>query len=154
MDYETGVLIALLLWAFNAIMVIVNVNSQFERNIRKIGMRLSWLTLQPKPLSVEAKNRSWWKNVGKYLFLTLFGLPWTLLSWLYVAMAAGMFLWRWSKTSGTPQAIKEYRWKLRNQDLDFDTLLRETMKVSDKSPSEFDQFRADTIADLKARGLR
>lgn len=154
MDYGTGVLIAFLLWAFNSIMVIVNVHSQFERNIRKIGMRLSWLTLQPKPLSVEAKNRAWWKNVGKFLLLMLFGLPWILLSWLYVAMAVGMFLWRWSKTSGTPQVIKEYRWKLRNQDLDFDTLVRETMKVSDKSPSEFEQFKADAIADLEERGLR
>ena len=30
MDYESGVLIAFLLWTFNAIMVMVNVNSRFE----------------------------------------------------------------------------------------------------------------------------
>lgn len=46
MDYESGVLIAFLLWALNAVMVIINVNSQFERNIHKIGMRLSWLGCQ------------------------------------------------------------------------------------------------------------
>ena len=69
-------------------------------------------------------------------------------------MAAGVFLWRWSKSSGTPQVIKEYRWRLRNQDLDFDNLVRETMKVSGKEPAEFEQFKADTIAELRERGLR
>ena len=57
-SYEAGVGIALLLWAYNAIMLIVNVNSQFERNLNRIGQRLSWLTFAPKAMESEDQTRS------------------------------------------------------------------------------------------------
>lgn len=42
-DYETGLLFAFLLWLYNVITSIVMINSRFERNMNKIGQRLSWL---------------------------------------------------------------------------------------------------------------
>ena len=125
-----------------------------DANFRKIGMRISWFTGATKPLSVEAKNRPIWKNILKYLFIVGFGLAFVLLSWLYVASSAGVFMWNWSKNQGAPQVIREYRWKMRNIDMDVDTLVRETFKLSEKPPEEFEKFKAAAITDLEERGLR
>ena len=58
-------------------MVVVDVNSELKRNIRERGRRLNWLTLLPKSLSAEAKNRSWWKasawNTGHRSYRRFFG---------------------------------------------------------------------------------
>ena len=93
-------------------------------------------------------------KILKYLFIVGFGLAFVLLSWLYVASSAGVFMWNWSKNQGAPQVIREYRWKMRNIDMDVDTLVRETFKLSEKPPEEFEKFKAAAITDLEERGLR
>ena len=115
--YEVGVAIAFLLWAYNAVMLIVSVNSLLERNLNKIGQRLSWLTLMPKEMEPEDLKRSTLAKVLKYLFIVGIGLPFVLTSWLYILLAVAGMLYRWSKDSGAPQAVREMRWKLRNLDL-------------------------------------
>lgn len=146
MTYENGVGVALLLWLFNAIMIVVNVNSRMNRNLNKVGQRLSWLSFRSKAMERYDLRRPWWKSLLKYLLIVGFNLVSTLTSWLYVAGAVMMYVYSKSKDSGAPEAIRAYRWKLKNVDMSFDDMVREAMKLSDKPPEEFEQFRKDLRA--------
>lgn len=152
-SYEGGLLLALLLWIWNSALIVVSVNSTFERNLNKIGQRLSWLTLAPKPMSAEDESRSTLSKFGKYLLIVGIGFPFIFLSWLYVAMAVAMFIYQRTKDSGTPLAVRELRWKLRNADLSFDQLVKELMKVSDESHENFETFRENIVRELSENGL-
>jgi len=143
MTYEDGIGVALLLWLFNAIMIVVNVNSRMNRNLNKLGQRLSWLSFSAKVMNRDDLTRPWWKSFLKYLLIVGFNLVFTLTSWLYVAAAVAMFVYSKSKDSGVPEPIRAYRWKLKNVDMSFDDMVREVMKLSEKPPEEFEQFRAD-----------
>ena len=153
-SYETGVLVAFLLWAYNSVMLIVNINSLLERNLNRIGQRLSWLTLMPKQMEPEDQTRSTLSKILKYLFIVGFGLPFVLLSWLYVLVAVAAILYRRAKDSGAPQAVREVRWKLRNVDLTFDQSIKELMKASEEEPAKFEEFKAKIIHELEDRGLK
>ena len=153
-DYGTGVAVAFLLWLLNAIFSIVAINSRLEHNMNKIGQRYSWLTMTMRPMSEDDEKRSTLMKIVKFTLLQLFGLVWCLTSWLSVAMIVGRYIYRWSKDSGAPQNIKEYRWKMKNMDMSFDQILRETMKLSDMDTSKFDEFKQATIDELKDRGLK
>jgi hypothetical protein len=146
MTYENGLVVALLLWLFNAIMIVVSVNSQMNRNLNKIGQRLSWVTFRSKTMERYDLRRPWWKSLLKYLLIVGFNLVFTLASWLYVAGAVVMYIYAKSKDSGAPEAIRAYRWKLKNIDMSFDDMIREAMKLSEKNPEEFEQFRKDMRA--------
>jgi uncharacterized protein (DUF1786 family) len=69
-----------------------------------------------------------------------------------VALAVGTIIYRKSKDSGAPQAVREFRWKLKNTDLTFDQLVKELMKVSDQDPSDFERVRSQMLQELKERG--
>lgn len=152
-DYETGIFFAFLLWLYNAIMIVVSINSRLERNLNRIGQRLSWLTLMPKPLEPDDLSRSTTSKVLRYLLVVGIGLPFILLSWLNVALSVATILYRRAKDSGAPQTVREFRWKLRNTDLTFDQLVRESMKVTEEDSSKFEEFRASMINELEERGL-
>lgn len=152
-DYETGIFFALLLWLYNAVMIVVSVNSRLERNLNRMGQRLSWFTLMPKPLEPEDLSRSTTSKVLRYLLVVGIGLPFVLLSWLNVALAIATILYRRAKDSGAPQAVREFRWKLRNTDLSFDQLVKESMKAAEEDPSKFEEFRASIVNELEERGL-
>ena len=153
MNWETGVGIAFLMWLWNSVMVILHANSRLDANLRKIGLRISWLTFAPKELSPKARDRPFWKNALKYALFVGLGLPLVLLSWLYVAMSVGMLIWSWSKNQGAPQTVREYRWKMRNVDMDLDDLVRESMKAKGTPPEDFERAKADTLTHLQERGL-
>lgn len=152
-DYETGIFFALLLWLYNAVMIVVSVNSQLERNLNRMGQRLSWFTLTPKPLESDDLSRSTTSKVLRYLLVVGIGLPFILLSWLNVALVVATILYRRVKDSGAPQAIREFRWKLRNTELTFDQLVRESMKMAEEDPSKFEEYRASMVNELEERGL-
>ncbi|GEM_PF-2617815 len=152
-DYETGIFFAFLLWLYNAVMIVVSVNSRLERNLNRMGQRLSWFTLMPKPLEPDDLSRSTTSKVLRYLLVVGIGLPFILLSWLNVALAVATILYRRAKDSGAPQAVREFRWKLRNTELTFDQLVRESMKVVEEDSSKFEEFRASMINELEERGL-
>lgn len=152
-DYETGIFVALLFWLYHAVMIVVSANSRLERNLNRMGQRLSWLTLTPKPMEPNDLSRSFIAKVFRYLLVVGIGLPFVLLSWVNVAIAVATILYRRTKDSGAPQAVRELRWKLRNTDLTFDQLVRESMKVTDEDPSKFEEFRASMINELEERGL-
>ena len=125
-----------------------------NRNLHKIGQRLSWLTMIPKPMSAEEVHHTTIRKVMKFLLLYGTGLPFVLASWLYVAYVVGLLIYRKSKDSGAPQAVREFRWKLRNTDMTFDQLVKELMKVSDRDPDEFEKVKADLLRELDEQGLR
>jgi hypothetical protein len=152
-NYETGLFIAFLLWLYNSVMIVISVNSRLERNLNRIGQRLSWLTLTPKPMDSDDLSRSTLSKVLRYLFIVGTNLPFVLLSWLYVALAAGSILYRRAKDSGAPKVVREFRWKMKNADLTFDQLVKELMKVTEEDPSKFEEFRANIVHELQERGL-
>lgn len=152
-DYEAGIFFAFLLWLFNAIMIVVSVNSRLEHNLNRIGQRLSWFTLTPKPMDPEDLSRSTVSKVLRYLLIVGISLPFVLFSWLNVALAIATIIYRRAKDSGAPQAVREFRWKMKNADLTFDQLVKEMMKISEDDPSKFEEFRTTIVNELEERGL-
>jgi hypothetical protein len=132
----------------------VAINSRTNRNLQKIGQRLSWLTMTPKPMSAEEVSHSGLRKLMKFLLLYGTGLPFVLTSWLYVLYVVGLLIYRRSKDAGAPQAVREFRWKLRNTDMTFDQLVKELMKLSDRDPADFEQVKADLVRELHEQGLR
>jgi hypothetical protein len=152
-SYENGLVIAFFLWLIGTIHILVSINSKLQRNLNKIGQRLSWITLSPKPMEAEDLSRSAFSKTVKFIFISGIGLISALLSWLYVAMFLGAFIYKRMKDAGAPQAVREFRWKLRNADLSFDQLAKELMKVLEHDPANFEKFREDLVQDLKNQGL-
>lgn len=154
MGYEDGLVVALLLWIWNAIMIIVMINSKMERNINRIGQRLSWTTLEPEPMKASDIHRPFLSSAGKYLLIIGIGFVFSFLSWAAVALKMGSLIYRWGKNYGKPQAVREFEWKLKNMDMPFDQIIKESMKVSDIDPKEFEQYRSSLLQDLYERGLQ
>lgn len=153
MDYETGLLFAFLTWIYGLASVLVHVNGQMNRNFNKVGMRLSWLNFRPKAMTRDDQIRPLWRSVLKFLLIAGIGIPFIFLSWVQVALYVGTQIYRWSKDSGAPEAIKEYRWRLRNTDMTMDQMIQEMMKVEKQDPAKFDEFKTEIVNDMKSRGL-
>jgi hypothetical protein len=152
-SYESGLLISFLLWLYWAILLLVSINSTMERNLNRIGQRLSWVTLRPKPLEATDRTSSMFGKIMKFLLITGVGLPFVLLSWVYVALFIAQFIYNRSKDSGTPQVVREFRWRMRNADLTFDQILKELMKVQGEDLANFATFRENFIQELQGRGI-
>jgi len=153
-SYEAGLLVAFLSWLWVTISALISINSRMSRNLRKMGQRLSWLTLTPKPISPEEASHGVVRKVLKFSLIYGISLPFVLASWLYVAYVAALLLYRWRKDAGAPQAVREFRWKLRNMDMTLDQMIKEFMKVQDQDPADFDKVRAEVVAELRERGVR
>lgn len=151
-SYESGVLVAFLLWLWSVVSALVLINSRMERNLNRIGQRLSWLTLTPKQMSAEEASRSAVRKIMKFVLIFGIGFPFILVSWLYVALAVGTLVYRKSKDAGAPQTVREFRWKLKNTEMTFDQLVKELMKVSDQDPSSFERVRSEMLREMKERG--
>lgn len=124
--YSTGVFIAVLIWLYHMVMIIVNANSQLSRNLRKVGMRLSWIS--GRPVAYDGP-RSPWVVALKYALFGTFGLTGIFFSWFTVAWFAGAMVYTYSKQLGMPQAVREYRWKLRNLDMTSEQIEAESLAV-------------------------
>ena len=66
---------------------------------------------------------------------------------------AGM-IYRLAKDAGAPQTVREFRWRLRNQDLTFDQLIKELIKASNEDQSKFEEFKASLVHELDERGVK
>lgn len=66
-SYESGLLIAFLLFIYGTANVFVQLNSRMERNLNKVGMRLSWLSLNPKEMTSDTDNPPFTKKLLKFL---------------------------------------------------------------------------------------
>lgn len=151
--YETGVAVAFLLWAVGMVVLIASLHSTYERNLNKIGMRLSWAKMAPKEMSSDDLNQSWILKLTKATSVLGLGLVGALLSWITVVAQVGSFLYARVKDSGAPQAVKDYRWKMKNMDMSFDQIVVEIMKVTDQSPESFREVRDQMRQELLERGV-
>jgi hypothetical protein len=152
-SYESGLGIAFMLWSASIVITLVWINSRFEKNLNKIGQRLSWLTLNPKAMDAEEMKRSTFRKLFKFLFIVGIGLPAILLSWLYVAWFVGTVVYKHTKDAGAPQAVRELRWKMKNTDMSFDQIVCEMMKVSEEDPATFEKVRYDLVQEMTDRGF-
>lgn len=144
--YETGLGVALLWWLWSSINLLVSINSRTQRNLRRVGMRLSMVSLESRQMSEADWNRSWIGSTFRFLLVTGVGLALTLLSWVYVFCAAATFVYRLQKRSGRPAAVREFEWKLRNLDLSFDQIAKEMYALHSTiglEQPEFEEFKAD-----------
>jgi hypothetical protein len=142
--YEIGLVVALLGWVWNLAWLAVMLNSTLERNLRRVGMCLSWATLRPKEMTAKDRQRSRLGACLKYLVIAIAGLPFILLSWGFVAWQVGIYLYRRQKDAGRPAAAREFDWKLRNIDMSFDQLAKELYALNSTLGLEqapFDHFR-------------
>lgn len=151
--YEAGVFLAVLLWLWSTLSVLVSINSLMNRNLKKIGQRLSWLSLQPKPISHGEILHGGMRKTLRFLFLCGIGLPFVLLSWIYVAYSISYILYRWRKDAGAPQAVREFRWKMKNIDMSFDQIVKEMMKANDQDLSELEMVKGNIISEMREQGL-
>ncbi len=163
-SYESGLLIAFLLFIYGTSNVFVRVNSRMERNLNKVGMRLSWLTLNPKEMTSETDNPSFSKKLFKFILIAFFGFVIIFLSWVQVFLFVAGFVYRYNKDSGAPEYVKEYRWKLKNVDMTFDGMAREMFTLAEnqgtinvKSDEEREQlfleFKKGIVDGMLNRGL-
>lgn len=107
-DYETGVLIELCLHALIAAWALAQRASLLHANLRKIGYRQSFVTGAWK-----RGGSAWWElPVGFVLAIAI-----SLLSWLGLAADVLFLAHAFTKNIGTPQPVRELRWRLRNVEL-------------------------------------
>jgi hypothetical protein len=154
MSYENGLLIALGLWLIGTVMVVINEFSLFNRNLNKIGYRLSWLNGSPKFMTGADVQRPIWLSLLKFLLIAVLGLAFCFLSWLYVFAAAGIFVYRKTKDSGAPENVKNYRWQMRNIEMSRDQVIRELMKIENIAPEKFEEYKEVTLTAMRNNGLK
>lgn len=142
--YEIGLLIAFLMWAWTLVMIPVRSLSQTERNLRKIGMRHSWLTGTPKPMSSGDFEPRLLNRLLKLGTLLLLGAPWVLLSWAYVAFVGCSTVYLYMKDRGAPQEIREFRWRMRNLELSFDEMVAGIHMIN-KDGRSFEDVRQSIV---------
>lgn len=152
-SYENGIGIAFILWLAGIVMTLVSINSTMERNLNRIGQRLSWLTLSPKAMDAEEVRHSTLRKIFKFLLIAAIGLLGVLLSWLYVAWFVGAIVYKRTKDAGAPQAVREFRWKMKNVDMSFDQIVREMVKVSGEDSGAFEKMRSDLAQEMTDRGF-
>jgi ABC-type multidrug transport system fused ATPase/permease subunit len=152
-SYEVGLVFAFLLWLFGAINLLISINSTMERNLNRIGQRLSWLTLRPKPMEESDTRASLSGKIMKFLFINAFGLMFVLFSWGYVALFVGQFIYNHSKDAGAPQAVRELRWRMKNTEMTLDQIIKELMKIQGEDPSSFETFKDNYIRAMQENGI-
>jgi len=152
-SYEGGMLVAFLIWIYSVVISLVNINSQFERNLNKVGMRLSWVSLTLKPMDDSDINRPWYISILKYAFIYGVSLLMVLLSWVSVMLSVGMIIYQKSKDSGAPKEVRGFRWKLRNYEMSFDEIVKEMEKLKGANPENFEDAKNEIRESMRERGL-
>lgn len=129
-------------------MVVVNLNSQAARNLRKIGLRYRWSNLQPVRMERDDYlPRPIWTTF-KVLIWCILGLLSIAFSWLSVFFSVVMIVHSWSKASGKPAAVKELEWRLRNFDLTFDQIVEHLAKTNGVEGDAVDDLKRQTRAEM------
>lgn len=152
MTYEDGIGVSFFICIYQLGMLIYYKNSQFEKNLNKLGLRLSYLTLTPTPY--ENENKPIYIKILKLLIIQIFNFAMIFLSWLFVLYFAFMVVRNFYNKIGMPQAIKDYQWKMRNMDLSIDNIIKLDMAARDISMNNFEEFKANILEDLHNRGFR
>lgn len=149
-SYESGLFVALCLWVFSIGSLIVKLNSLLNKNLNKIGLRISWTTQTAVPsYGVDEKS----KTLKTFLFLlfSLFGLAFVITSWLYVGLSLAMYLYAKSKDYGAPEKIKNYRWMLKNVDMPVEKLLQTIYDLNEHNDTNFEEFKELSLKEIEDR---
>ena len=152
-SYENGLVVSALMYAYYIVNLLVSINSQLEQNLNKVGERISWLSLKPIQMSASDLDRPALMAIGRFVFVALFQGIFVFLSWLNVVINILMMAYNISKDRGVPNEIKAFRWKMKNQDLSFDEIIRESMKANGVAPELFETAKEEMIESLRAKGL-
>lgn len=150
-SYENGLLISFFLYLYQMIALLMLINSTAERNLNKVGEAYSWLTLKPIPMSKYDFDRSIFRSIGKFLVIALWQALFIFLSWLNIFLFVCLTIYRISQDYGAPKEVKEFRWKLKNQNMTFDELILEIIKVKGLDKEDFEQLKAEMIEFVKER---
>lgn len=146
-DYWSGVGVAFLLWVLHSIRLILVLNSQLSRNLKKVGKRISYSS--QRVVDLENEHQSFGTKLGKFLIVIFVGLPFVLTSWLYVIYLIGVIVWIQYVNLTAPQSVKEFRWKMKHMDVPFDMIVREEHKMLGKDPSTFEAYKQEVLDHLK-----
>lgn len=141
--YETGILVALALWLYSTVSMFIRKNSMMEKNLNRIGRQISITGLGVSDMKYPKPTAG--KIFAKQTLIAALGLPFVLLSWLYVLVIGGMIVHAFIKDLGVPQSVKEWRWKLKNLDMSFDELIKEIVKQEGLDESEYPRVRQEWI---------
>lgn len=152
--YIAGVVVALALWIAKVVFVFVQLNSVQQRNLNKIGKRLSWLTLTAKPLKKSDIDASITLKVFKFFIIWLV-IPFFLIftSWVYVFFFLAGVIYSFYRNIGKPQAVKEFQWKLKNMDLSFDQIIDGFSQIAELSPEDTTEAKKHIRDQMKRDGL-
>lgn len=141
--YEMGVTIAFLLWLYGCVSTVIRRNSLLENNLNKIGKKTSLLGSDIVDIRYPKDSMS--KAILKHVAVMVVSLILIVFSWLYVAVSLFTIFYSFKKDLGVPQAIKEYRWKLRNVDMSFDEIIKAIVKLEGLDDSEYPRVRQEWI---------
>lgn len=142
--YEAGVLAAFLIWLMRIGWMIIVPHTKFSRNLRRVGMCVSWATGRPRPMDEADRSRGVVAHSLRLLLLACMQLPFVLLSWISVGLTLGAFVVSLLRDLGKPQELKAAFWRLRNVELSFDEIVSELYKAQaalGKQGVPFEQFR-------------
>ncbi len=151
--YENGVILGFFFFIYDIVRLIIFKNSILEKNLNKIGMRLSWTSLSPKPIEIDNTINPIFAKILKSIFLILLSAIGIFLSWINIAFRLVVLIYHFSKNAGAPQIIKEYRWKMRNLDMSFDQIVKEGLIVEGIDLSKFDEHKELVLNGMRERGL-
>lgn len=151
-SYENGLILALLMWFWGFISVILRSNSLLSKNLKKIGKKISWFDLSITDITYNDAKISTFKRVV-FFILWWVALPFLFVftSWVYVFVVIFVFAYRLKKDFGAPQAYKEFRWKLKNIDMSFEQIIKEMMIASNQDLSEFDKVKEEITQDMQEK---
>lgn len=121
-------------------------NSTLERNLNKIGFRLSYATLTPKP-NYKSSNKLY-KKALKFLIVQGLGLASIALSWLYVAYVVIMFSYNVLKKLEVPETLKLYSWKMKNVNMSFDEIVRASMKGNEIPEEQYQEYKNKILDEM------
>lgn len=121
-------------------------HTQIDRNLRRVGMCVSWATGKPRLLTHKDRARSWIGSCLRYLLVVGFQLPFVLLSWVQVAWWGAIYLRALLNDRGRPSELREFEWRLRNVDMSFEQLAREfhmMQRPLGQQKTPYSEFRDD-----------
>jgi len=124
-DYELGVFWASIIWLVETSRLFLSLNSQLNRNLRKVGCRVRWAGGQPRMMEQDEINPTRNKVIIKSSLYILWGIISIALSWLFVIYSIA----RWVKSFysynfNVPELVKIQRFKMNNIDMSFDEILK------------------------------
>jgi hypothetical protein len=123
-DYEIGMAWSFILYLLESINRLIFLNSQFNRNIRKVGFRLKWSTGLPTMMEYDELQPSKINSSLKIFSFFIIGCFCVFLSWFYVIYSSFTWIRAFYKNNfNIPEVIKVARFKLKNSDMDFDEVL-------------------------------